>query len=90
MDSTTTILASDGLKRDVGFWGLAWATEGSIIGGVGPFATFWVGGDGRLHLYWDMLVIAIFSVGIYHWAIANRLTNSEMDEYIGNVVVVTD
>ena len=63
---------------------------GGIIGRVGPFATFWVGGDGRLHLYWDMLVIAIFSVGIYHWAITSRLTNAEMDEYIGNVVVVTD
>jgi hypothetical protein len=49
-----------------------------------------VGGDGRLHLYWDMLVIAIFSVGIYHWAITSRLTNSEMDEYVGNVVMVTD
>jgi amino acid transporter len=60
---------------------------GPIIGGIRGFQTVWIGGDGRLGLYWDLLVIAIFSLGIYYWAIASRLSDAEMDEYIGSVVV---
>ena len=63
---------------------------GGIIGGVGPFATVLVGGDGRLPLWWDLVVVGLFSLGIYYWAIKKRLSNEEIDSYIGSVVVVTD
>jgi amino acid transporter len=64
--------------------------SGPIMGGIRGFQTVWIGGNGRLGLYWDLLVVAVFSLGIYYWAIASRLSTPEMDEYIGSVVVVDE
>jgi amino acid transporter len=61
--------------------------SGPMMGGIRGFQTVWIGGDGRLKLYYDLAVIAVFSLGIYYWAIASRLSNKEMDDYIGSVVV---
>jgi amino acid transporter len=62
----------------------------AIIGGVGPFSGVWVGGDGRLPLWWDILVVAVFSLVIYFWAVSSRLPEEEIDQYIGTVVVISD
>jgi amino acid transporter len=59
--------------------------EGGIIGGVGPFKTFWVGGHGGLPLYWDLLVLAVFSLVIYFLAIQNRLPSEKVDHYVREV-----
>ncbi len=63
---------------------------GGIIGGIGVFKTFWVGGDGRLPIWWDILVVAVFSLAVYFFAINNHLPEEEIDEYIGSVVVISD
>jgi amino acid transporter len=37
---------------------------------------------GHLHFWWDMLVVIIFSVIIYYWAMASRLPREEMLELV--------
>jgi hypothetical protein len=59
--------------------------QGGIIGGVGPFKTILVGGNGGLPLWWDMLVLAAFSLVIYFVAIANRLPEAQVDQYVRDV-----
>jgi hypothetical protein len=38
---------------------------GGIIGGVGPFHDVLVGGRGVIPLWWDLVVLAAFSLGVY-------------------------
>jgi hypothetical protein len=38
-------------------------------------------------LWWDIVVVAIFSLVIYYWAIAVSLTTPEIEEMINEVVV---
>ncbi|MFJ6744082.1 APC family permease [Streptomyces sp. NPDC091279] len=47
------------------------------------------GGAGRIPLWWDMLIITAFSLGIYYWA---RATASRTEEIVRSIdeVVVTD
>ncbi len=59
--------------------------EGGIIDGVGVFKTVLVGGKGHLGLYWDLLVLAAFSLVIYFWAIRTRLSEPEVDHYVREV-----
>ena len=59
--------------------------EGGIIGGVGVFKTVLIGGKGHLGLYWDLLILAAFSLGIYFWAISTRLSEAEVDHYVREV-----
>jgi amino acid transporter len=59
--------------------------EGGILGGVGTFKTVLVGGKGHIALYWDLLVLTIFSLGIYYLAIASRLSEPEVDHYVRDV-----
>ena len=59
--------------------------QGGIIGGVGVFKTVLVGGNGHLGLYWDLLVLAIFSLAIYFVAISKRLPSHKVDEYVRDV-----
>jgi hypothetical protein len=56
-----------------------------IIGGVGVFKRFFIGGDDDLPLYWDLLVLTVFSLGIYYTAMAKRLSSAKVDEYVRDV-----
>jgi len=58
---------------------------GGIIGGIGGLSTVWVGGSGELPLYWDLVVIAAFSLVIYYTAIGNRLSEAEVDQLVKDV-----
>jgi amino acid transporter len=64
---------------------------GGIIGGVGPFKNFMVGGTGNipgdfaLPFWIDLLVIAAFSLVIYYVAMANRLPEAKVDEYASHL-----
>jgi amino acid transporter len=39
----------------------------------------------HLPLYWDLLVLAVFSLGIYYLAIAKRLPAAKVDHYVAEV-----
>lgn len=58
---------------------------GGIIGGIGGLSTVLVGGNGDLPLYWDLLVVAVFSIVVYVLAISNRLPESAVDELVKDV-----
>jgi len=45
------------------------------------------GGAGRIGLWWDMLIIAAFSVGIYYWARATASPAEAIERSIEEVVV---
>ena len=59
--------------------------KSGMIGGIGKLSNVWVGGNGDLHLWWDLGVIAVFSLAIYYFAIASRLTEPEVDNYVSSV-----
>ena len=59
--------------------------KSGIIGGVGSLKTVWVGGNGDLHLYWDLLVLTVFSLAIYFVAMRERLPAAKVDEYVRDV-----
>jgi len=59
--------------------------QSGIIAGLGPFKNLLVGGNGDLPLWWDLLVLAVFSLGIYFWAIQNRLPEADVDRYVADV-----
>ena len=54
------------------------------MGIISRLSTF--GGTGDLKLWWDMLVVAIFSLIIYYWALAVALPTEEINEMIEEVV----
>jgi amino acid transporter len=56
-----------------------------IIDGLGPFKNWLVGGNGDLPLYWDLLVLTVFSLGIYFLAVASRLPEADVDRYVRDV-----
>ncbi|MDF3299599.1 APC family permease [Streptomyces tropicalis] len=45
------------------------------------------GGQGHLGLWWDMLVVAAFSLGIYYWARATASRTEQIERSIDEVVV---
>jgi len=55
------------------------------MGVISSQGTF--GGLGNLPLWWDMLVIAAFSLGIYYWARATASTAEDIERSIEEVVV---
>jgi amino acid transporter len=59
--------------------------KSGMIGGIGKLSNVWVGGNGDLHLWWDLGVIAVFSLAIYYFAMASRLTEPEVDNYVSSV-----
>jgi len=61
------------------------AGAGSIFNGIGGLTGKVVGGHGDLPLYWDLLVVAVFSLVIYFVAIASRLPEAEVDVYVRDV-----
>lgn len=44
----------------------------------------------HIPLFWDLLVIAIFSLIIYYWAISMRLPVEKVNEYVSKVTAVSD
>lgn len=59
--------------------------QGGIIGGVSIFKNVLVGGNGDLPLYWDLLVVAVFSLVVYYVALASRLPRERVDEYAKDI-----
>jgi len=57
----------------------------AIFNGIGPFKGKVIGGNGDLPLWWDFLALAIFSLVIYFLAVANRLPEEKVDEYVKEV-----
>lgn len=55
---------------------------------TGPASTVSCGATGALPLWWDMAVVAAFSLLIYYWAQSVRLPDAEAQEYIGSVGVL--
>ena len=45
------------------------------------------GGQNNIALWWDILVIAVFSIGIYYWAKATASTAEDIERSIDEVVV---
>ncbi|MFK0290165.1 APC family permease [Streptomyces sp. NPDC090442] len=56
---------------------------------TGPASRVSCGATDALPLWWDIALIAAFSLVIYYWAQAVRLPDEETREYIGSVEVVT-
>jgi len=59
--------------------------KGGIIGGVGPFKSVLTGGHGHLGLYYDLLVLTLFSIAIYYLALSKRLKPAQVDQYVREV-----
>jgi amino acid transporter len=59
--------------------------EGGILNSVGTFHKVLVGGKGHIGLYWDLLVVTIFSLIIYFIAISRRLSPEQVDHYVREV-----
>jgi hypothetical protein len=57
----------------------------AIFNGIGPFKGDLIGGNGDLPLWWDLLVIAVFSLVIYFVAVAKRLPQEKVEAYISDV-----
>ena len=59
--------------------------QGGIIGSVGVFQNILRGGNFDLPLGIDLAILAAFSLAIYHWAIATRLSEAKVDHYVREV-----
>ncbi|MYT34052.1 MULTISPECIES: APC family permease [unclassified Streptomyces] len=55
---------------------------------TGPASKVSCGATDAVPLWWDIALIAAFSLAIYFWAQAVRLPDAETQEYIGSVEVV--
>jgi amino acid transporter len=58
---------------------------GGIIDGLWGINNTLSGGHGDLPLYWDNLVLLVFSFGIYYLAVYLRLPAAKVDEYVRDV-----
>jgi amino acid transporter len=59
--------------------------SGTMLGGVGWFKTHLIGGNGDIPLWWDLVIVAAFSLTVYFMAIASRLPEAKVDQYIREV-----
>ncbi|HXQ19545.1 MAG TPA: APC family permease [Acidimicrobiales bacterium] len=59
--------------------------KSGMFGGLGVFKNLLVGGNGDLSLWWDLLVLAAFSFGIYFLAMYKRLPEAKVDHYVADV-----
>ena len=57
-----------------------------IISWQGGFGS----GENHIKLWYDILIVAAFSLVIYFWAVSSRLPREEMLAYVGKVDVVED
>jgi amino acid transporter len=60
------------------------ATKG-VFGGIGVFKNLLLGGNGDIGFWWDLLVLAGFSVAIYIMAIRSALPEADVDRYVADV-----
>ncbi|MEY9836074.1 amino acid transporter [Streptacidiphilus sp. EB103A] len=51
---------------------------------------FGVGAEGHIHLWWDMGIIAVFSLAVYYWALAVGLKREDIERNIDEVAVVDE
>jgi amino acid transporter len=51
----------------------------------GPATTVYCGARNAIPQWWDLVIIAVFSLAIYYWALAVRLPDEEALGYIGDV-----
>ncbi|MFC1443350.1 APC family permease [Streptacidiphilus sp. N1-10] len=51
---------------------------------------FGVGSEGHIHLWWDMGLIAVFSLAVYYWALAVGLKREDIERNIDEVAVVDE
>ena len=53
---------------------------------IGMGVISWLGGFGNgrndLKLPWDIVIIAVFSLAVYYWAMATRLSRERMLDYV--------
>ncbi|HEY3869697.1 MAG TPA: APC family permease [Actinocrinis sp.] len=66
----------------IGMGVISW--QGRYCNG-GPASTVSCGATSRIPLWWDMGIIAVFSLLIYYWAMAVRLPDEHTREYIGHL-----
>jgi hypothetical protein len=59
--------------------------HGGIIGGVWKFKNVLVGGNAGLPLWWDLLVLAAYSLAVYYMAMKYRLSEEKVDNYVSAV-----
>ena len=59
---------------------------GGIIGGIGPFKHMLdQGGTDDIGLWGSIIASGAFSLVIYYWALASRLPDHKVDEYVRDV-----
>jgi amino acid transporter len=56
-------------------WLPVWLIGMGIISWQGQYGP---GNTGNIPFWWDMLIVAVFGVAIYYWAMATRLPREEM------------
>ena len=59
-------------------WLPVWLVGVGIISWQGQYPSPADGNTGNIPFWWDMLVIAVFSLVIFYWAMATRLPTEEM------------
>jgi amino acid transporter len=59
-------------------WLPVWLVGIGIISWQGQYPSPADGNTGNIPFWWDMLVVAVFSVAIFYWAMATRLPTEEM------------
>jgi amino acid transporter len=60
------------------------------IGVISWQGGFGVGSEGHIHLWWDMGLIAVFSLAVYYWALAVGLKREAIERNIDEVAVVDE
>jgi hypothetical protein len=60
-------------------WLPVWLIGLGIISWQGQYGP---GNTGNIPFWWDMLIVAAFSVAIFYWAMATRLPTQEMLELV--------
>jgi hypothetical protein len=65
-----------------GVWSIVYFAGMAVISWLGSFG----GGRNLIPFGWDMLVVAGYSVFIYYWAVAQRLSNEEAREHVAQLV----
>lgn len=59
--------------------------SGAMVDGLYGFKKVWVGGDGKLGIGYDNLVLFVFSFAIYFLAVYLRLPEAKVDQYVAEV-----